>query len=79
MTNITSPGTTNYWSAFYHMTCTAPEATNAKSLDAYFFLSLLLTFVYSFLFRYLFKGFFLPCFFNETFIFLFSVIYNFLL
>ena len=43
---------TNYWSAFYHMTCAAPEATNAKSRDAYFFLSLFPTFVYSFLFRY---------------------------
>ena len=40
---------TNYRSAFYHMTCTAPEATNAKSLDAYFFsLSFLLLFTLSF-------------------------------
>ena len=43
-----------------------------------FFLSLSF-FFYSFLFRYLFKGFFLPCFFNETSYFLFSVMYNFLL
>ena len=44
--------------SFFTMTCTAPEATNAESRCLFFTLS-------SF-FHYLFKGFFLPCFFNET-------------
>ena len=37
-----------------------------------FFFSLFLSFFYSSLFHYLFKGFFLPCFFNETPYFSFS-------